>query len=57
MMMYFFDSLMGTILLSGMMTFVVGTCWVLTIAMKELLNEWGIDNVLVRGKRGCKTGR
>ena len=40
---YFFDSLMGVLLLCGLMTFVVGSVWVLTIAVKELLNEWGIE--------------
>lgn len=41
---YFFDSLMGVLLLSGLMTFVVGSCWVLVIAVKEFMGEIGWKN-------------
>lgn len=59
MMMYFFDSLMGTILLTGMMTFVVGSCWVLVIAIKELMGELGWRNfgLNVQPKRKLKSSR
>ena len=42
---YFFDSLMGTMLLCGLMTFVVGSCWVLVIAVKEFMGEIGWRNI------------
>jgi hypothetical protein len=42
---YFFDSLMGVLLLSGLMTFVVGSCWVLVIAIKEFMGEIGWLNI------------
>ena len=56
---YFFDSLMGTILLSGMMTFVVGSCWVLVIAVKEFMGEIGWLNIGVTAqpRRRLKSGR
>jgi len=40
---YFFDSLMGVLLLSGLMTLVVGSAWVLVIAIKELMDALGVD--------------
>lgn len=56
---YFFDSLMGTMLLSGLMAFVVGTCWVLVIAIKELMGELGWKNfgLNVQPKRKLKSSR
>lgn len=42
---YFFDSLMGVLLLCGLMTFVVGSCWVLVIAVKEFMGEIGWRNI------------
>lgn len=41
---YFFDSLMGTMLLCGLMTFVVGSVWVFVIATRELIGELGWKN-------------
>ena len=56
---YFFDSLMGVLLLSGLMTFVVGSCWVLVIAMKEFMGELGWRNfgLNVQPKRKLKSSR
>ena len=42
---YFFDSLIGVLLLCGLMTFVVGSCWVLVIVMKEFMGEIGWLNI------------
>lgn len=56
---YFFDSLMGVLLLSGLMTFVVGSCWVLVIAIKEFMGEigWQSIGVTVQPKRKLKSSR
>ena len=56
---YFFDSLMGVLLLSGLMTFVVGSCWVLVIAMKEFMGEIGWRNIgmNVQPKRKLKSSK
>lgn len=40
---YFIESVAGCILLMFFLTFLVGSAWVFTIALKELLNEWGIE--------------
>lgn len=56
---YFFDSLMGVLLLSGLMTFVVGSCWVLVIAMKEFVGELGWKNfgLNVQQRKKLKSSR
>lgn len=40
---YFCWSIAGCILLLCFLTFLVGSTWVFTIALKELFNEWGIE--------------
>lgn len=40
---YFFWSLMGVLLLSGLMTVVIGSIWVLMIALNELLEVMGVE--------------
>lgn len=40
---YLYWSLMGTLLLSGLMTGVIGSIWVLLIALNELLQVMGVD--------------
>ena len=56
---YFFDSMMGVLLLCGLMTFVVGSCWVLVIAVKEFMGEIGWRNIgaTVQPKRKLKSSR
>lgn len=40
---YFFYSLSGTIWLLNMVTFVIGSVWVLMVALNELLIAMGVD--------------
>ena len=40
---YFFYSLSGTIWLLNMVTFVIGSVWVLMVALNELLLSMGVD--------------
>lgn len=40
---YFFWSLMGVLLLSGLMTVTIGSIWVLMIALNELLQVMGVE--------------
>lgn len=50
---------MGVLLLCGLMTFVVGTCWVLVIAMKEFMGEIGWRNfgLNVQPRKKLKSNR
>lgn len=58
---YFCWSLAGCILLLCFLTFLVGSTWVFTIALKELLNEWGIEwksiGATVQPKRKLKSSK
>ena len=59
---YFFDSLMGCILLSGLMICLVGCIWVLLIALNELLETLGVERWKNYGlsaltKRRLRSGR
>lgn len=39
---YFFDSLCGTILLVWLMVFLVGSVWVLKVALDECVSTWRV---------------
>lgn len=59
---YFFDSLMGVLLLSALMIAVIGSAWVLTIAVKELLETIGVQTwksygEIVQPKKRLKSDR
>jgi hypothetical protein len=40
---YFFNSLMGVLLLTALMILVVGSAWVLVVAINELCEALGVD--------------
>lgn len=59
---YFFWSLMGVLLLSGLMTVVIGSIWVLMIAFNELMDALGVEKwkdigMSVQLKRRLKSSR
>lgn len=58
---YFIESVAGCILLLFFLTFLVGSAWAFTIALKELLSEWGIEwpsiGVSVQPKRKLKSNK
>lgn len=56
-MQYLFYSLMGTIWLLNLMTFVIGSAWVLVVALNELLISMGVDKWKNYGLNALKPKR